>query len=416
MCKPPNFHTDPSRGFARYRRSVAAARRAGRVPLRGDHARLRGDAALRAADPADGPLADRRLRPRTAAEPACRCWTSCRRLRRKAAEQCSRRHAVSTSNRSRRPAPGLGPTSNGRSLIAAAAGAVAVRRSGAHAAGRAAPTHARPRSRTRSRSTSGWRVPLGCLVVLMIQYLTGGAWGVLLRPVLETAARTLGAARAPVPPGRRDAVPGRSTRPTRGPGRWSRSPRGEVLDELREQDPAAEPAVRARPGGRSTSRSGSALGYFLRAWSARWRDGDAAAGERLPTLSGPGLVALCDHDHLRGDRLGDVAGAVLALDHVPAALRHRADHRRASRSPPSPPSCCRAYPPLAGRVTPKHLRDLGGLLLTFVMFWAYIAFSQFLLIWAGNLPDETPYYLSGCAAAGSGLASRSSCSTSRCRS
>ena len=50
-------------------------------------------------------------------------------------------------------------------------------------------------------------------------------------------------------------------------------------------------------------------------------------------------------------------------------------------------------PPFAGRVTPKHLRDLGGLLLTFVMFWAYMAFSQFLLIWVGNLPEETPWYL-----------------------
>jgi hypothetical protein len=32
-------------------------------------------------------------------------------------------------------------------------------------------------------------------------------------------------------------------------------------------------------------------------------------------------------------------------------------------------------------------------MLTFVMFWAYFAFSQFLLVWAGNLPDEAPYYL-----------------------
>ena len=39
------------------------------------------------------------------------------------------------------------------------------------------------------------------------------------------------------------------------------------------------------------------------------------------------------------------------------------------------------------------LRDLGNLLLAFTMIWAYLSFSQFLLIWAGNLPDETTYYV-----------------------
>ncbi len=42
---------------------------------------------------------------------------------------------------------------------------------------------------------------------------------------------------------------------------------------------------------------------------------------------------------------------------------------------------------------PSHLRDLGNLMLAFVMLWAYTAFSQFLLIWYGNLKEEVPYYL-----------------------
>jgi len=37
--------------------------------------------------------------------------------------------------------------------------------------------------------------------------------------------------------------------------------------------------------------------------------------------------------------------------------------------------------------------DLGNLLLAFVMLWAYIAFSQFLIIWSGNLPEENRWYL-----------------------
>lgn len=41
----------------------------------------------------------------------------------------------------------------------------------------------------------------------------------------------------------------------------------------------------------------------------------------------------------------------------------------------------------------RQLHDLGNFLLTFVIFWAYIAFSQFLITWAGNLPEETVWYI-----------------------
>ena len=45
-------------------------------------------------------------------------------------------------------------------------------------------------------------------------------------------------------------------------------------------------------------------------------------------------------------------------------------------------------------IDPSHLRDLGNLLLAFVMLWAYVAFSQYLIIWSGNLPEEATWYLS----------------------
>ena len=41
----------------------------------------------------------------------------------------------------------------------------------------------------------------------------------------------------------------------------------------------------------------------------------------------------------------------------------------------------------------SHFRDLGNLMLAFTMLWAYTAFSEFLLIWYGNIKEETPYYL-----------------------
>jgi hypothetical protein len=49
--------------------------------------------------------------------------------------------------------------------------------------------------------------------------------------------------------------------------------------------------------------------------------------------------------------------------------------------------------PLAVVLTPRHFHDLGKLMLAFVMLWAYLAFSQFLIIWSGNLPEEIPWYL-----------------------
>jgi hypothetical protein len=49
---------------------------------------------------------------------------------------------------------------------------------------------------------------------------------------------------------------------------------------------------------------------------------------------------------------------------------------------------------LQGIVTAEHYQDLGKMLFAFgIVFWAYIAFSQFMLIWYGNLPEETTWYL-----------------------
>ena len=233
-------------------------------------------------------------------------------------------------------------------------------------------------------------LPLGCLVVLMVQYLTGGAWGVLLRPVLEPAVGTLGLMAVLFLP-----VAGALFLGSESPYPWARPldqvAGGEVLDKLREKTWLMNPVfVLAR-----------AVGYFavwlvlahlLRSRSARWRAGDPAAGHALVAVSGPGLivyavtVTFAAIDWVMSLEpfwrstiyppiyaIGQVV-AGLATATVTVVLLYR-------------------YPPLAGRVGPKHRRDLGGLLLTFVMLWAYCAFSQFLLIWVGNLPEEAPYYL-----------------------
>ena len=50
-------------------------------------------------------------------------------------------------------------------------------------------------------------------------------------------------------------------------------------------------------------------------------------------------------------------------------------------------------PPLRDIVLPSHFHDLANLMLAFVMLWAYFSFSQYLIIWSGNLPEEIAWYL-----------------------
>jgi hypothetical protein len=47
---------------------------------------------------------------------------------------------------------------------------------------------------------------------------------------------------------------------------------------------------------------------------------------------------------------------------------------------------------MEGVIQSRHLHDLGKLLLAFVMLWAYFGFSQLLIIWSGNLPEEISFY------------------------
>lgn len=53
----------------------------------------------------------------------------------------------------------------------------------------------------------------------------------------------------------------------------------------------------------------------------------------------------------------------------------------------------RKSPPYSEEVDKGVRRDLGNLLLTLTMFWGYFSFSQWVIVWSGNLPDEIDYYL-----------------------
>jgi hypothetical protein len=127
-------------------------------------------------------------------------------------------------------------------------------------------------------------------------------------------------------------------------------------------------------------------------WSAATRTGaDERAATRLRRLSGPGLVvyiltitfASIDwimslephwYSTIFGVHfLGGHGLAAFAFAIVFAALAPRRE-------------------PAAAAAEPGHWLDLGNLLLGFVMLWAYFSFSQWLIIWAGNLPEEAVWY------------------------
>ena len=51
------------------------------------------------------------------------------------------------------------------------------------------------------------------------------------------------------------------------------------------------------------------------------------------------------------------------------------------------------YKPMSQLLKPDHVHDHGKLMLAFIMVWAYFEFSQWLIIWAGNLPEEITWYV-----------------------
>ncbi len=135
------------------------------------------------------------------------------------------------------------------------------------------------------------------------------------------------------------------------------------------------------------------LGVWFRAQSARQdRTGDQAITRRLQRVAAPGLVAyaltvtfagvdwmMSLEPHWYSTIFGVYvfAGAVVGFFAWVVLLV----------------AALQAGGLLEDVVTSEHLHDLGKLLFGFTVFWAYIAFSQYFLIWYGNLPEETFWFL-----------------------
>jgi len=227
-------------------------------------------------------------------------------------------------------------------------------------------------------------LPLGCMAILMIHHVAGGTWGFAIRRLLEAGTRTLplmAILALPILGGIHQLY------------EWSH-PEAVAADEILQHKSAYlnEPFFIART-----------VAYFV-VWGVfihllnRWSDTQDQTGEdtsptrRLQLLSGPGILVyaltvtfasidwiMSLEPHWYSTIYGIIymvgqalqTWAFIAL--VAVFLAHR--------------------PPLDQLLTNQRLRDLGTFMLACVMLWAYVSFSQFLIIWAGNLPEEITWYM-----------------------
>jgi hypothetical protein len=222
---------------------------------------------------------------------------------------------------------------------------------------------------------------LGSMAIVMTQYLTGGAWGVVTRRTFESATRTLPLLAllfVPIAIG----IPHLY--------HWSHPDLVRADDILRHRS-----AYMNVPWfiGRAIACFVIWLifAYFLNRWS---REEDETGGRqvRLARLSAPGLIlyvftvtfssvdwaeSLADHWFSTMWGFLFVAGQGLAAMCFAIVILALLSRRK----------------PMADTLRPSHFHDLGKLVLMFLMLWAYFQFSQLLIVWSGNLSNEIPWYM-----------------------
>src|SRR5574338_242408 len=223
---------------------------------------------------------------------------------------------------------------------------------------------------------------LGGLFFVLIQYAAQGGWGIVLRRIGETVFATIPAMAVlflPLVLGLRDLYS------------WSVPGAAEHDALLRWKAPYLNvPFFLIRAAVYFGAWSLIAVFYYR---VSRDQDGtgDAAPSARLRRLAGPAIIVLALTQSLASvDWImsltphwystifgvyffsGAFVGFIALLSIVAPAMR------RAGL--------------LETVISTEHLHDVGKLLFGFTAFWAYIAFSQFLLIWYANLPEETIWY------------------------
>ncbi len=230
-------------------------------------------------------------------------------------------------------------------------------------------------------------VALGCLGFLMIQYLGGAGWGLLIRRQLEAAAHTLWLMLLLFLP-----------IATVGLGSLFIWARPDMI-----QNPVEVELIRHKsPWLNQTGFIIRGLIYFaiwiglaacLRRWSRRQdEDLDMRAVQRAQNLSGPGFVlyalavTFAGVDwvmSLNAVWYSTIFGLIMLIGQGVLAMSFLITIG----------VYLSGREPMSAVYQPKHFHDQGKLLLTVVMVWAYFSFSQLLIVWSGNLTEEIPWYL-----------------------
>ena len=226
-------------------------------------------------------------------------------------------------------------------------------------------------------------ISIGALALLMLQHLTGGGWGLVIRRVLEAATRTLPLVLilfVPIVLGAHRIY------------KWTDAHEVAEHPVLKEKSKYLNlPFFTVRAA--IYFAIWLALAYFLNRWSLlQDRTADRKYTKNMRVLSGPGMVlfvftvSFASIDwfmSLDWEWSSTIYGFIFVAAWSLSALAFTIAVMAALSK----------HEPMNNVVAQLHFHDLGKLLLALVMLWSYFAFSQFLIIWSGNLPEEISWYL-----------------------
>ena len=236
-------------------------------------------------------------------------------------------------------------------------------------------------------------VSLGSMAIVMIRHLTGGGWGTVIRRILGAAMRTLPLLAVLFIP-IIIAVAQHQIYP------WA-MPLASVQDAHIREHLAKNPFV--------TQSYLNFHGFLIRAiiylviWNvlsfllskfSRQTDSPNTPdnSQRFKAISGPGLILYAFTITFAGidwvmsldpTWISTMFGLIILIGELLSAMCFAVVVERILVN----------YKPMSEMLKPDFVHDHGKWMLTFIMVWAYFSFSQWLIIWAGNLPEEITWYL-----------------------
>jgi hypothetical protein len=226
-------------------------------------------------------------------------------------------------------------------------------------------------------------VALGCTAILMLHHMVGGRWGFLLRRLLESGTRTfylMAVLALPLLFGLRLLYS------------WADPEKVRLDPILQYKQPYLNvPFFILRTV--IYFIAWIALAYFLNKWSLEQDEtANPHLAKRLQNLSGPGMiiygltVTFASIDwvmSLEPRWFSTIYGVIFMVTQALAAMSIVT----------IAVILLSTQKPFSDLFSKRVLNDYGNLLLTFTMLWAYLSFSQYLIIWSGNLQDEIPWYV-----------------------